>query len=129
MDVAAEAMRAGAPHLTCIRADEQTAGRGRQGKVWRTIPGHSLAATFVLRGVPTAHLPLVCSLTVHEALTSLHPGLPLGIKWPNDLLLTDLRQPAPQCASPASQSASGAPPGAAKVAGMLIGASSGWAST
>lgn len=123
MDVAAEAMRAGAPHLTCITADEQRAGRGRQGKVWRTIPGHSLAATFVLRNVATSHLPLICSLTVLEALLSLKPGLPLGIKWPNDLLL--MHQAATPCDPIAPDPDPIARQTNAKVAGMLIEATGG----
>ena len=42
----AEALRwaaEGAPHLSLVVADEQTAGRGRMGRPWHTSPGAALA--------------------------------------------------------------------------------------
>ena len=36
---ASELARAGAPHGTLVTADEQTAGRGRQGRAWSAPPG------------------------------------------------------------------------------------------
>jgi len=47
-----EALRwadAGAPDLSVVIADEQTAGRGRQGRTWFTPPGAALAFSLVLR--------------------------------------------------------------------------------
>jgi BirA family biotin operon repressor/biotin-[acetyl-CoA-carboxylase] ligase len=87
MDVAAQMLREGAPHLTVITATEQTAARGRQGRMWSTFPGHGLAATWLLRGLPTQHLALVASLAVSDALAQATPGLNPVIKWPNDITL------------------------------------------
>ena len=71
---------AGAPHGTLVTADEQTAGRGRQGRTWVTPPG-SLAASLVLRG-PDALLPLRAGLAVADLV-----GAAARLKWPNDVLV------------------------------------------
>lgn len=83
--LAAEAGKKGAEPFTCFVAEVQTAGRGRDGRAWRTFPYTSLAMSVI---VPEADdcLPLVVSLSVAEALQEL-TGLPLEIKWPNDLQL------------------------------------------
>lgn len=85
MDDAAIIAANGAPHLAAIMAEKQTAGRGRQGKVWQTFPQHSLAITFVIRQGRGVQLPLAASLAVHRALSRL--GYEPAIKWPNDILL------------------------------------------
>jgi BirA family biotin operon repressor/biotin-[acetyl-CoA-carboxylase] ligase len=72
---------AGAPHGSLVTADEQTAGRGRQGRTWVTPPGRALAASLVLRSVD-ALLPLRAGLAV-AALA----GPAARVKWPNDVLL------------------------------------------
>jgi BirA family biotin operon repressor/biotin-[acetyl-CoA-carboxylase] ligase len=41
-DLALEAARSGAAHGATFVADEQTAGRGRQGRRWFAAPGESL---------------------------------------------------------------------------------------
>ncbi len=40
---------AGAPHGTLVTADEQSAGRGRQGRTWSAEPGEALLLSLVLR--------------------------------------------------------------------------------
>jgi BirA family transcriptional regulator, biotin operon repressor / biotin---[acetyl-CoA-carboxylase] ligase len=70
---------AGAPHGTLITADEQTAGRGRQGRSWVATPGTSLLLSLILRS-PTAALPLAAAVAVCEALP-----VEATIKWPNDI--------------------------------------------
>jgi len=69
---------------------EQTAGRGRQGREWVTQRGNFFGSTLVqiARGDPPAHsLSLVAGLALVEAVDVAVPGLPLLLKWPNDLLL------------------------------------------
>lgn len=83
-DVAALLGREGAAHLTCVVADRQKAGRGRLGRVWQTLPGHSLAVSFVLRDVPDT-LALGACLALQQTLKQL-TGHDAAIKWPNDLL-------------------------------------------
>ena len=78
-----------APEGTCITADQQTAGRGRQNRHWHSAPGEGLYLSLLLR--PTkglTNLPLL-SLTAAIAVaeTFLAIGLEkIDIKWPNDLL-------------------------------------------
>ncbi len=78
---AGELAAAGAAHGTLVTADEQLAGRGRQGRVWSAPPRSALLMSLVIRPVaPT--LPLAAAVAVCEAL----PG-PARIKWPNDIWL------------------------------------------
>lgn len=88
---AARALAAdGAPDGTVVVADEQTAGRGRQGRRWNSPPGN-LYASIVLR--PTvatarsAELGFVAGVAVAEALAGLLASGPaVALKWPNDVL-------------------------------------------
>ncbi|MFD1788616.1 biotin--[acetyl-CoA-carboxylase] ligase [Sphingomonas floccifaciens] len=88
------AARAGAAEGRWLRAECQTAGRGRQGRVWDSRTGNLYASTLVrLRpgDPPAATLALVASVALDEAISLLCPALAAGgrlrIKWPNDLLL------------------------------------------
>jgi BirA family biotin operon repressor/biotin-[acetyl-CoA-carboxylase] ligase len=72
---------AGAPHGTLVTAGEQTAGRGRQGRVWTAPAGRSLLMSLVVRDPPPL-LPLVAAVAVADAV-----GPNAAIKWPNDVLL------------------------------------------
>ena len=69
----------GAPHGTLVTADEQTAGRGRQGRTWMAPAGAALLMSLVLRK-PREALPLAAAVAVCEALP-----LEAEIKWPNDI--------------------------------------------
>jgi len=77
---------AGAPHGTLVTADEQTAGRGRQGRAWVAPPGKALLMSVVLRdlGAAQAYLPLAAALAVCEASEQSAP-VRCSIKWPNDV--------------------------------------------
>ena len=71
----------GAPHGTLVTADEQTAGRGRQGRTWVAPAGAALLMSLVLRE-PREALPLAAAVAVCEALP-----VEAEIKWPNDIWL------------------------------------------
>jgi len=79
---AKELAEEGAPHGTLVTADEQEAGRGRQGRVWTAPPGSAVLMSLVLRDLDERHalLPLAAAVAVCDA-------LPVGaaIKWPNDV--------------------------------------------
>lgn len=77
---------AGAPHGTLVTADAQSAGRGRQGRVWSAPPGHALLLSLVLRDPPRL-LPLHAAVAVAETVAELAPAGAVGIKWPNDVHL------------------------------------------
>ena len=84
---ARELVEAGAPHGTVVTADEQTAGRGRQGRTWTAPPGKALLYSAILRPLDQRHLllPLSVPLAVCEAAEELQPGIECQIKWPNDI--------------------------------------------
>jgi BirA family biotin operon repressor/biotin-[acetyl-CoA-carboxylase] ligase len=80
-DRARELALAGAPHGALVTAGAQTAGRGRQGRVWTTQPGAALTMSVVLRDPPPL-LPMIAAVAVAEAC-----GADARIKWPNDVLV------------------------------------------
>jgi BirA family transcriptional regulator, biotin operon repressor / biotin---[acetyl-CoA-carboxylase] ligase len=72
-------------------AEEQTAGRGRMGRSWTSVPGASLTFSVLLRptSVPPARrgwLPLLTGVAVASALRSA-VAVPAMLKWPNDVLV------------------------------------------
>jgi BirA family biotin operon repressor/biotin-[acetyl-CoA-carboxylase] ligase len=84
---ARELVEAGAPHGTVVTADEQAAGRGRQGRSWTAPPGKALLYSAVLRPLDERHLllPLAVPLAVCETAEQLQAGIECRIKWPNDV--------------------------------------------
>ncbi len=84
--------QAGAREGLWLRADRQTAGRGRQGRAWESPVGNLYASTLVrLRPVDphAATLALVAAVALDETVRVFAPNLDaaLSIKWPNDLLV------------------------------------------
>ncbi len=78
----------GAPLGSVVLADTQTAGRGRLGRSWADLPGRCLLMS-VLLGPPAEAAGLLtatAALAAAEAIEALS-GLPVAIKWPNDLML------------------------------------------
>jgi len=89
-----EAMRqahTGAAEGVCIVADEQTAGRGRFGRVWSSKKGAGLYFSIILRPkFEPRHFPLVtlmAGIAANSALKSV--GVETDIKWVNDLIVRD----------------------------------------
>ena len=76
---AKELAAAGAPHGTLVTADEQSAGRGRQGRAWTAPPRSALLMSVLLRELDEL-LPLVAAVAVADALP-----VTAAIKWPNDV--------------------------------------------
>lgn len=72
-----------------LRAERQTAGRGRQGRDWSSPRGNLYASTLVrLRPTdpPAPSLALVAAVALAETLLGFGAH-GIHIKWPNDLLL------------------------------------------
>ncbi len=68
-------------------SQEQTAGRGRQGRDWVSPPASGIYLTLVRELEDPSHLdrlPVSVAVGLAESLRRL--GAPVGIKWPNDLL-------------------------------------------
>jgi BirA family biotin operon repressor/biotin-[acetyl-CoA-carboxylase] ligase len=79
--------RDGAPHGTLVTAEEQTAGRGRQGRVWSAPPRSSLLMSLVLRDAPPL-LALRTGLAVADVAQAVDAaGRVTQVKWPNDVLI------------------------------------------
>jgi BirA family transcriptional regulator, biotin operon repressor / biotin---[acetyl-CoA-carboxylase] ligase len=87
--VARELAEGGAPHGTVVTADEQTAGRGRQGRTWTAAPGTALLYSAIVSPLGERHplLPLAVPLAVCETAERLRPGIECKVKWPNDIHL------------------------------------------
>jgi BirA family biotin operon repressor/biotin-[acetyl-CoA-carboxylase] ligase len=93
MDVASEAAESGAPEGLVIVAEEQTAGRGRRGRIWSSPAGAGLYVSLVFRPpLETLAAPLLSMLTlaagvaVRGAITQA-TGLTPELKWPNDIVV------------------------------------------
>jgi BirA family biotin operon repressor/biotin-[acetyl-CoA-carboxylase] ligase len=84
---ARELAEAGASGGTVVTAEEQTAGRGRQGRSWVAPAGKALLYSAILSPLDERHLmlPLAVPLAVCEAAEELEPGVECRIKWPNDV--------------------------------------------
>jgi BirA family biotin operon repressor/biotin-[acetyl-CoA-carboxylase] ligase len=81
----------GAPHGLVVWADRQTAGHGRQGRVWQSPPGN-LYFSILLRperaAADVALLSFAAALALSDALTPLLPRrVTPRCKWPNDVLI------------------------------------------
>jgi BirA family biotin operon repressor/biotin-[acetyl-CoA-carboxylase] ligase len=85
-DRARELAESGAPSGTVVTAAEQSAGRGRRGRVWSAPPGGALLYSAILRPLELEHalLPLAVPVAACEAIESVAP-VEARIKWPNDI--------------------------------------------
>ncbi|HUF46286.1 MAG TPA: biotin--[acetyl-CoA-carboxylase] ligase [Vicinamibacterales bacterium] len=89
-DEAQELAAAGAPDGTAVVADLQHAGRGRRGRSWVSPPGAGLYLSVVVRpctwpgglGLLTLGAGVAAARAVARA-----SGLPVELKWPNDLVV------------------------------------------
>ncbi|RPI95470.1 MAG: biotin--[acetyl-CoA-carboxylase] ligase [Chloroflexi bacterium] len=73
-----------------VIAEQQIAGRGRQGRVWVSPPQSSIMASVILKpALPPEHLPRVTMLGALAVADVLRPllGEALSLKWPNDVLI------------------------------------------
>jgi BirA family biotin operon repressor/biotin-[acetyl-CoA-carboxylase] ligase len=95
-DDVVELARAGAPEGLVLVAEEQTGGRGRLDRGWRSPARAGLTFSVLLRPPPTVPvhrrtwLPLLAGLAVQQAVERLGE-VPARLKWPNDVLLGDDR--------------------------------------
>lgn len=81
----------GAPAGTAVLAAEQTEGRGRRGRAWRS-PRGGLWLSVLCRPVAAPAievLSLRAALAVARVLETRVPAVALRLKWPNDLILDD----------------------------------------
>lgn len=91
MDVVHQLAADGAAAGTVVVAREQSGGRGSRGRSWAS-PAGGLWMSLLSRPRDEPALELLSlrvGLELAVALEALLPGLQVGLKWPNDLLLGD----------------------------------------
>lgn len=69
-----------------VRADRQTAGRGRRGRQWHDGSGNLMASVLVLSTGEVQQFSFVAAVALREAIAEVS-GVKTVLKWPNDLLL------------------------------------------
>jgi len=88
MDFAKKLAREGIGEGTVVLCDEQTEGRGRQGRKWFASPSSSILMSVIFR--PTLEqLPqinMLASLAIVLTIDKV-AGIKSTIKWPNDVLI------------------------------------------
>jgi BirA family biotin operon repressor/biotin-[acetyl-CoA-carboxylase] ligase len=91
-DLLARAVAApGSAEGQVLAAEEQTAGRGRLGRSWSSVPSASLTFSVLLRPAPVPQdrrgwLPLLAGVAVVSAVRAV-AGVDAVLKWPNDVLV------------------------------------------
>ena len=89
-DLAWKAALEGEPEGLAIFAEEQSAGRGRFGRVWTAGRGQALLCSVLLRpSVPPERLPLMTALGALAAADVV--GGEAKIRFPNDVMLRGLK--------------------------------------
>lgn len=91
-DILKEKAEAGAPEGCVVIAGAQTAGRGRRGRHWLSLPGKGVYLSLLLRPRwPAGESPFIsffAAVAAAKALERLHVGA-VKLKWPNDVLVKD----------------------------------------
>ena len=82
--------REGAVEGTLVIADQQTNGKGRLGRVWKSPAGAGIWMSLILRPniLPqyASQVTLIAGLNMCEAIQEM-TGLTASIKWPNDVVV------------------------------------------
>jgi BirA family biotin operon repressor/biotin-[acetyl-CoA-carboxylase] ligase len=90
----------GAPGGTVVLAEEQTAGRGRDGRTWRSPAGGVWLGMLLRPPVPVAGvLSLRIGLVLADVVEAVVPGRRPELKWPNDVLVDDRKVAGILCES------------------------------
>jgi BirA family biotin operon repressor/biotin-[acetyl-CoA-carboxylase] ligase len=80
----------GADEGTLVIAEQQNAGHGRMGRKWHSPKGKGLWMSLILKpSIPLQFMPQLTLLVAVALCRSIShvTELPVGIKWPNDLLI------------------------------------------
>lgn len=90
----AEAVRSGLTDARVLLTEEQTAGRGRRDRTWTMPPGGGLLMSMYVPW-PADDAAIVATALGVAAVDAIGGhGVPVALKWPNDLLLPDGRKVA-----------------------------------
>jgi len=82
--------RAGAPHMTVVVADAQSAARGRLGRSWIVDPNQALNASWIVRPERPVDewtvIPLLAGVAAVDAVKE-RAHVEARLKWPNDVVV------------------------------------------
>lgn len=78
---------AGAPDRTVLRADYQSAGRGRLDRTWEAPRGGNLLVSLLFRQVPSRLHVLTQVVALAATQVARDCGVQAVLKWPNDILV------------------------------------------
>ncbi len=79
-------------HMTWLSADHQTKGKGRSNKHWFGDSDSLMCSVLLKTNLDYEKiqmLPLLAAKSLHQVLSKYHSNI--KIKWPNDLLIDDLK--------------------------------------
>jgi len=100
-DDAWELISEGAADGTLVVTDKQTAGKGRAGRKWGSVPGKSLIASMIIKSEIDSRLsgwfPLLTGVAIVDAFAEL--GLKVKLKWPNDIIMDNKKMGGILCES------------------------------
>lgn len=92
---ALESLDQGAKRGEVFLADYQTKGRGRLERQWESPAGKNILLSFVddlpEDQIKTPQLALVAGVGFWDGLSHSFPSLSFKLKWPNDILLNELK--------------------------------------
>jgi len=90
--LAHDAATKGAPEGTLVLAELQTGGKGRLGRPWHSPKGSGIWMSLIVRPViplpKTPQMTLLTAVCVAQSIRE-ETGLPVRIKWPNDIFIGD----------------------------------------
>ena len=89
---------------TLAVAETQTAGRGRQRRLWHSPPGLNLYFSLLLwpdaSPLRRPQLAMLTALALRRAILTQDATLAIGLKWPNDLWINGLKISGILCECP-----------------------------
>ena len=77
----------GAPDRSVLRANYQSAGRGRLDRTWEAPRGVNLLVSMLFRQIPERLHVLTQVVALAAAKVARDGGVPVVLKWPNDILV------------------------------------------
>lgn len=76
-----------------IVADEQTAGKGQRGNVWKDEPGQSILMSIIINPNINADAQFsfnaAVAVAIAQVIQDMDPQAYVKIKWPNDIIIND----------------------------------------
>jgi len=96
VELVARASTGNQPDFAVVATTNQTAGKGRLGRVWEAPRGKTIAVSVLLKPGPAPQdalgwLPLLAGLAMTRAVNALVTEHAVSLKWPNDVQIDGLK--------------------------------------